>query len=356
MNIRLVQIDGALPNLALMKLAHWHRLQGDHVHLTRHIAPTLFEPSYDRIYASSIFVNLPGSEQRRRMFSQQWPDGILGGTGTFTKATVEEFTGDDHEGVDYDGYPDFDASIGFTQRGCRLSCGFCVVPKKEGKNRPVRTIPQIWRGDPWPKKLHLLDNDFFGNPEWRDRIKEIRDGGFRVCISQGINTRLINDEAAEALATIEYRNTRFNERKLYTAWDNIGDERRFFDGVDRLERAGIPPKHLMAYMLVGFDIAETWERIWYRFNRMVSRGIEPYPMVYDRKRKDLLCFQRWVNTGLYRIVPWPEYRRETKSAASVEGWHAALRGAGMTELSKKEGFLLTFPQPQERRILPESFA
>ncbi len=25
MNVRLTQIDGKLPNLALMKLAHWHR-------------------------------------------------------------------------------------------------------------------------------------------------------------------------------------------------------------------------------------------------------------------------------------------------------------------------------------------
>jgi hypothetical protein len=319
-NVRLVQIDGALPNLALMKLAHWYRSQGDYVNLTRHIMPTLFEPDYDRVYGSSIFVNLPGSFDRREMFKQQWPEGILGGTGTAHNGTIEDVIGEDHVGLDYQDYPDFDASIGFTQRGCRLSCGFCVVPKKEGKNRPVCTIAEIWRGVPWPKKLHLLDNDFFGNLEWRERIREIRDGGFRVCISQGINTRLINDEAAEALATIEYRNTRFNERRLYTAWDNIGDKKRFFDGVDCLERAGIPPTHLMAYMLIGYDIAETWERIWHRFKLMVERGIEPYPMVFDRKRKDLLCFQRWVITGLYRIVPWDEYRCSIKTKESLQAY------------------------------------
>lgn len=322
MNVRLVQIDGALPNLALMKLAHWHRANGDFVHLSRNVHPSLFEPTYDRVYASSLFLSLPASIERRSAFQRQWPEGILGGTGTTNRVTVEDLIGD-YEQYDYQDFPEFDASIGFTQRGCRLSCGFCVVPKKEGKNRPVHTIAEIWRGEPWPKKLHLLDNDFFGNPEWRERVREIREGSFRVCISQGINTRLINDEAAEALASIEYRNTKFTERKLYTAWDNIGDEKRFFDGVERLERAGIPPKHLMAYMLIGYDIAETWERIWHRFNRMVDCGIEPYPMVYDRKRADLLCFQRWVITGLYRIVPWPEYKRETKTQASVAGWQAA---------------------------------
>lgn len=39
MNIRLTQIDGALPNLALMKLAHWHRSKGDEVTLTRQVDP-----------------------------------------------------------------------------------------------------------------------------------------------------------------------------------------------------------------------------------------------------------------------------------------------------------------------------
>ena len=133
-------------------------------------------------------------------------------------------------------------------------------------------------------------------------------------MSQGINVRLIDDESAAALATIEYRNTKFNERKLYTAWDNIGDEKIFFKGVDTLDRAGIPSKHLMAYMLVGFDPAETWERIWHRFNLMVARGIEPYPMVFDRSRKDLTKFARWVATGLYRAVPFDEYDANMKGS------------------------------------------
>ena len=59
--------------------------------------------------------------------------------------------------------------------------------------------------------------------------------------------------------------------------------------------------------------------IWIRF-KMVDRGIERYPMVKHRTRKDLLCFQRWAITGLYRMVPWPEYERETKTEASLRGW------------------------------------
>lgn len=49
---------------------------------------------------------------------------------------------------------------------------------------------------------------------------------------------------------------------------------------------------------------------------MVERGIEPYPMVYDRSRKDLRKFQRWVITGLYRAVPFEEYDVSIKRSAA----------------------------------------
>lgn len=324
MIVRLTQLDGALPNLALMRLSHWHKSQGDQVHVTREAYPSLWEPEYDRVYVSTIF---DFTRPKLQLFMQQWPDAISGGTGSFSKATVEQIAGGSYEQIDYSGFPDFDASIGYTQRGCRMAgpkspCrDFCVVPEKEGFPYSVNRVSDIWRGDPWPRKIHLLDNDFFGNPEWRERVEEIVSGGFKVCFSQGINTRLITDETAQAMARMEYRNTKFNERKLYTAWDNVGDEGVFFRGVECLERAGIPPRHLMVYMLIGSDITETWERIWYRFKRMVDLGIEPYPMVKNRDRKDFLCFQRWVITGLYRIIPWDKYERETKTEASVEGWN-----------------------------------
>ncbi len=33
--VRLTHIDGKLPNLALMKLAHFHRAAGDNIHFTK---------------------------------------------------------------------------------------------------------------------------------------------------------------------------------------------------------------------------------------------------------------------------------------------------------------------------------
>ena len=301
MNVRLTQLDGKLPNLALMKLAHFHRSKGDTVTFSRRVHRDMFEPDYDRVYGSAIFAF---STRRLEAFQKEWPEAIVGGTGTTSLQTVEQVLGDEHEFYDYSDYPKFPFSIGFTQRGCRLRCKFCVVPAKEGKPRSVNSINDIWRGDPHPRKLMLLDNDFFGQDQWRKRIEEIRAGAFKICLNQGINVRLINDEAAEALATIDYRDDSFTNKRVYTAWDNLGDEKIFFRGMDTLERAGIPGKSVMAYMLIGYKPNETMDEILYRFNRMVERGILPYPMVFNNARRDLKRFQRWAVRGFYRVTPW----------------------------------------------------
>jgi len=306
--VRLTHIDGKLPNLALMKLAHWHKSQGDEVHFTRRVNREFFEPDYDTVYGSVIFTF---SHKRLGLFQLLWPDAVIGGTGTGKLHTVEQLISGEYEYYDYSIYPEYQWSIGFTQRGCRLNCGFCVVPKKEGRTRSVNSIYDIWRPDT-PKNIHLLDNDFFGQPkeQWLERIKEIKEGGFKVCFNQGINIRLITDEAAYWLTQIPYYDDQFKNRRLYTAWDNLKDERIFFEGVERLEKVGIPPGHLMVYMLIGFDPAETMERILYRFNRMAERGILPYPMVYNNQDKELKKFQRWAVGRYYKIVPWSEYRRD----------------------------------------------
>ncbi len=270
MHVRITQIDGKLPNLALMAISSYHRSRGDEIHFTRDVERGLFEPEYGRVYGSCIFKF---ARHRADRLLAAFPGAIVGGTGMMDDRqmvaigtprkpsaeplTVETVVGEIAE-LDYSLYPEFTASIGFTQRGCRMRCSFCVVPAKEGRNRAVGNIAAIWRGPGHPKNIHLLDNDFFGQPkaDWQARIREIRDGKYRVCLNQGINVRLIDDDAAEALASIEYRDDQFQKRTLYTAWDNLGDERIFFRGIDRLERYGIPAKNVMAYMLIGYDPLE----------------------------------------------------------------------------------------------------
>ncbi len=317
----LLHADGVLPNLALMRLAAYFRARGEEVRLVRGAAPrSMFDPPGEA-FGSSIFEFTGGLRER---IDREWGPVRWGGTGVRVESSLAEVDPSvDWEAIspDYSLYPGERRSIGFTQRGCRLRCAFCVVPRKEGKARSVHSVTEIWRGAPWPRKLLLLDNDFFGQPreEWRARIAEIRGGGFTVCLAQGINIRQVDEESAEALATVEYRGLN-GGRVLYTAWDNLGDESRFKAGVATLARAGVPPKHLRVYMLVGYAPGETIEAVLYRFNEMVALGCEPYPMVYDPSRRDLKAFQRWAIRGLYRAFPFAEYRatdqRGRKAAAA----------------------------------------
>jgi len=324
MKIRLTQIDGKLPNLALMKLSHWHKSKGDNVFFERGITKNIFEPNYDIVYGSTIFTS---SEKKVQLFRREFPNAIVGGSGIdqltpFGQQTiVEHFIGCgeyEYENYDYSIYPEFKHSIGFTQRGCRLRCGFCGVPNKEGKNRVVNTIQDLWR-EGTEKKIHLLDNDFFGQAEWRERSQEILDGGFKVCFNQGINVRLIHKEGAEMLVNMKYMDDGFKTKRLYTAWDNRKDEVIFNKGINILLDAGIKANNIMVYMLCGYWKNETWEDIFFRFNRMIEIGLMPYPMIYmpndgsDIPKPDLKKFQRWVIRRYYQFIDWKTFNSEKEA-------------------------------------------
>ena len=326
MKIELFQLDGKLPNLALMRLAHYHREQGDEVELRRvrsveDVQLGLFDHP-DRVYASGIFQqSRPLAEALRRTY----PEAIIGGTGVNLGATLEEL-GIHSLAQDYSIYPDFEASIGFSQRGCRLRCPFCVVPRKEGKVREEQSIDEIWRGDPWPRHVILLDNDFFGQPAWRERIAELREGGFRVSFNQGINVRMVDQEIAEALASVDFRDGRLRERRLYCAWDNRRDEKRLFRGLELLATAGVRPSRLMVYMLIGYWPNETHEDRDYRRAKLRDFGAAPYPMPYERT-PELVGFQRWVVTGADQLMSWERFaaRRLQARGARDDDQQLALR-------------------------------
>lgn len=306
MRVRITHLDGKLPNLALMKLSAWHKANGDDVHFSKSPQRELWEGDYDKVYGSSIFG---WSKPTRDLFLLNFPNAILGGTGSGNSQTIEEMIGSEFDEYDYSIYPSFPYSIGFSQRGCRLKCSFCVVPKKEGKIRDNNTIRRIWRGEPWPKKIVLLDNDFFGQPLWKEKCEEIIRENYEVSFNQGINIRLIHKEGAAYLSKIRYMDDQFKTRRIYTAWDNRKDEEIFMRGINMILEAGIKPSHIMVYFLCGYWPGEKFEDVYYRFEKMRNMGLLPYPMVYNNDNKELKKFQRWVIRRYYKFIPWSEYSR-----------------------------------------------
>jgi hypothetical protein len=329
MKVLLFQVDGKIPNLALMRLSAWHKAKGDEVVLLKSIQDLWFMEGIDQAYASSIFVS---SQPKRDVFAQRFPEAITGGDGykpIWNDLTVigknlgsnlrEVIKDCDPNSIapDYSLYPWFKDSIGYSQRGCRLDCGFCRMKTREGDARGINSLRSIWRGRPYPKHVYLLDNDFFGQPEWHARLDEAINWGFKICFNQGINIRLINERQAHVLSRVFYCDDQFKVRRLYTAWDNLGDERVFKAGVKLLADAGIPAHHLMVYMLVGFRKNETLDEVMYRFNELVALGCRPYPMVFDKSKDELRKFQSWVIRRYYEFVPWKEFREQEEPSSQI---------------------------------------
>jgi len=316
-NVLLWHLDGKLPNLALMRIAAHHRGQGDDVTLRmvsnrsgidaaayREIEPRFGDPTWGRVYASAIFDR---SAPLLSRIGELYPSAIVGGTGSAKLGLSLLDVGIQDGPLDYSDYPAWRQSIGFTMRGCRFKCDFCVVPRKEGRARAVGTIAEIWRGEPWPRQLLLLDNDFFGGEHWQERIAEIRDGRFRVSFMQGINARILSDEAAAAIASVDYRADDMKERRIYTAWDAKGDERVLFRGLRRLVDAGVKPDHIMVYMLVGHALGETHDERDHRRRLLREFGARPYPMPFVRT-PELVGFQRWVIQAYDKGIPWAAWK------------------------------------------------
>lgn len=289
MKVGLYDVDSKIPNLALMKIATYHA--GDDVEF---YSP-LFADQYDKIYASTIFEDSDHSYLD--------PDRmIIGGTGwDLTTKLLDEI---DSLTPDYTIYS-YPHSIGFTMRGCRLRCEFCVVPEKEGKPYSNNTIEEIWtnRGSDF---VVLLDNDFFGNPKWKDRIEEIKTYNLKVCFSQGINIRNLKAEQAAALASVRFSNINQTKKQIHFAWDNVHHEKLIRKGIATATEAGIKPYQMAFYVLIGFN--STPEEDMHRVMVLKGIGCDPFVMPFDRTNQYQRDFTRWVNhKAQFKTVSFKEY-------------------------------------------------
>jgi len=301
MKIALYDVDSVkIPNLALMKLARYHKECGDEVMMFDPKMP-LLHANADRVLASKIFTfsNAPYMHSGMEIGGTGWDMGVS------LPDDIEQIT------PDYSIYPDAPANIGFTMRGCRFRCDFCVVPKKEGRPISTNTIGDLMVLD--TNRLILLDNDPFGNPNWKDRLGEIKDRKLRVNFSQGINIRIITEEQAEALASVRFTNLRDTKNQATFAWDRPKDERLILRGIERCKAAGIKPWQMQFFVLIGFN-SEPAEDL-HRVQMLLDQGCDPYVMPYDKTIHYQRAFARYVNARICKKVAWKDY--------SYGGWNCA---------------------------------
>jgi hypothetical protein len=294
MKVGIVQVDGKLPNLALMQITGYHESQGDQVEWFKGM---LFRDEYKKVYASKIFSfsTLPPLPE----------DAIIGGTGiNYTNRLPDEISS---AIPSYSLYPNCNYHLGFSMKGCRFNCKFCCVPKKEGRPSVNNTIEDILINPKGGNRLMLLDNDFFGGPNWKDNLEAIIKQKLRVCFAQGLNIRIITSEQAGLLSQCNYTNTRFNQKYLTFAWDRYNDGALIKKGIKICNEAGIPCSHMQFFILIGYDT--TPEQDYERVMTLSQMGCIPYVMAYDHKDPYQKSFERWVNhRGVFKSCSWEDYK------------------------------------------------
>ncbi len=316
--VLLIDVDGRLPNLALMKLSAYHRQKGHTVRLEKR---DCFLEGPDRVYASTVFYT-PLSVRRNRRLLRHYGDKLtLGGTGEDISSHLPDAVEALH--ADYTLYPELgDRAIGFITRGCPFDCPFCVVPPKEGKPRQVSDLDTLLEGGRL-KKLILLDDNILSHPNADRFLLEMAEKNIMVNFTQTLDLRLVNRERAGLLKRIQCNNTRFTRRNFHFSLnhnqhlDRVARKYRLFD---------FKPRDNVEFIcMYGFDttLADDVER--FRFLRSLPGayvftqkylpikggplpdthdffGMDPDPLIdqlvgilFTQNMKSMENYYRWVS-------------------------------------------------------------
>jgi hypothetical protein len=205
--ILLINVDGRLPNFALMKLSHYHKEQGRKV-ILGHKDCRLKGP--EAVYASAIFHSHVTDKRISNLRRYYGESLILGGSGVDINRRLPENI--EKLPPDYDLYPEFDdRAIGFLTRGCPFRCAFCIVPAKEGQPRQVSDLDTLLAGR---RKLILLDDNILAHPKAVDLLEEMASRKIQVNFTQTLDFRMLDRRKATLLRQINCSNLRFT-RSVY---------------------------------------------------------------------------------------------------------------------------------------------
>ena len=296
------------PNLACMKLSGYHKSCGDEV-----ILKTDYEnlEAYDKVYLSKVFTDT------------KVPDAVLklsnvsfGGTGFYYDKAPKLPEAVEHHKPDYHLYDGWvaeqiaagkkpkefsyytDYSIGFFTRGCFRHCDFCV---NRNYDRVQMHSPLFEFYDESRPKICLLDDNFFGCPNWRMLLEILQATGRPFQFKQGLDERLLTEEKCEVLFRSNY------DSDYIFAFDNIADMPLIEEKLKLIRKyTGKIPKF---YCFCGFDRAGKWNiDFWHqdiidlfkRIELLMKYRCLPYVMRYNRYTESpwygmYITIARWCN-------------------------------------------------------------
>ena len=296
------------PNLVCMKLSGYHKELGDEVSLLLAYEDLEY---FDRIYISKVFTDTKVPDVILSL-----PNVFYGGTGFYYDKAPKLPNEIEHHMPDYHLYDSWvadqiinggkkkdyvyytDYSIGFLTRGCFRKCKFCV---NQNYNRVHVHSPLTEFVDYSRKKICLLDDNFFGCPDWKEMLLELQATGKPFQFKQGLDERLLTDEKCSLLFNSKY------DGDYIFAFDNVMDAalieqkiimaRKYTDAVMKF------------YCFTGFDREDRWnEEFWrqdifelfIRIEILMRNKCIPYVMRFNRYvespyRGIYISIARWCN-------------------------------------------------------------
>lgn len=276
------------PNYALMKIAAYHKQQGDAVEWW---TPLL---QYDRVYSSKIFDFTPENIYLP-------PDTVKGGTGYDVHSRLPPEV--ERVFPDYSIYPHCDFAIGYITRGCPNRCRWCVVPEKEGGIKPYREWRELVRPD--SEKLVLMDNNILASPFGVAQLESLIDSGYSVDLNQGMDARLVDTHIAQIISRLDWI------RYIRFSCDTEAQIESIQRAAGFLHQCGIKPYRLFIYLLVTPDIESASRRV--EALKKIG-GIRIYAQAERNEKKGIVpnaaqleFSQRYIYSGIFRKEHWKDY-------------------------------------------------
>lgn len=313
MKIGLVDVDGhakkkkwgatIYPNLALAKIARYHKQQGDEVEW----AIPFYH--YDKVYMAKVFNFSPDD---RTCYDTD--EIVKGGTGyDITSCLPEEI---DRMQPDYSIYPNIpsDTAYGFLTRGCPNKCCWCVVPRKEGTIRPYMDIDEI--AIEGRKKIVLMDNNILAAGDYAvEQLNKIIERGYRVDFNQALDARLVTDDYAHLLAKIKWI-----DRRIRFGCDTPKQIEDCERAIAMINGYGYKGEYFL-YTMLNDNFQECYNRIhyWWRVNQRCREehkpNIYPYAQPYrdpDNPHRPIPQWQKdmagWVNKHqIFQITDFADF-------------------------------------------------
>lgn len=338
------------PNLACEKISGYWKERGAEVIL---LMDYKWPEDYDHIYISKVFTDTPIPEWLRETEKVH-----IGGTGFYFDKAPNLPDEIEHHMPDYHLYDEWiqsevcrakkeaertgkafkespfmvqfkeytDYSIGFITRGCFRKCKFCVNQKYNHVFEHSH-LKEFY--DPSRRKICLLDDNFFGCPNWRTLLQELIDTQRPFKFKQGMDERILTDEKCELLFSANYDGD-------YTfAFDNVADYELIHKKLQMI-RKYTESGSVKFYVLVGFestdatDIANAFKRV----ELLMKYRCLPYIMRYQGKnycpwkeseyRGMYITLARWGNQpSIFKKMSFRQFCEVNQALHKTEGTYCS---------------------------------